>query len=83
MAERPVTDVVQQGCKPRGISILWPDLWYVLVAVVAEISPMSGVSLKGSNHAFSSFHHSSRVLEAVVSGAWIDEMRHPKLPNPA
>lgn len=56
MAERSVPDIVQEGSKSRSIPVLRPDLWYVHVAVVAEVSSMSGVSLKGADHALRSFY---------------------------
>ena len=56
MTEGAVPDIVQKRCESRGVLILCGYGWYVLVTIIAECPSMSGVSLKGADHALRSFY---------------------------
>ena len=79
MAERSVSNVVQQGREPSCVSIHLVHPWYVCITVEAEISSMAGIPLKGPDHTFCGFYNPPGMLEAIMPCTGINEVRHPKL----
>ena len=56
VTEGAMSDVVQKSRKSDGVAIFSGYGWYILVAIPAELPSMTGISLKGPDHAFCGFH---------------------------
>ena len=79
VAEGPVPDVVQKSCEAGGVAIFRAYLGYVFVAIRAEAPSMIGVPFERADHALRGFYDTLYVLEAIMPGTRIDEMRHAEL----
>jgi hypothetical protein len=71
--------VMKEGCEPDDVIILIGDFWDGRIRASAVAFSVFRISRETLQHPVSGFDYSTRMLQAIVAGAGVNEMSQAEL----